>query len=593
VSDVLLPDPPAPSDRTVQMVAPANLSPHLIGQMLLARGWITSEQLAEAVAQQDERGGRLGETLVSRGALTPARLTEVVANQVGMRFIATIDGNEIDPVLVAPFSLAYARQHNIVPLERRANSVVVAVADPLEIGGLDDLHATFRAEVDPVAAPPEQIFNAINVVFDRRASADQVIDDISDEEVASGFDDNLDDITADLLDAGDDEAPVIRLVNAVLSQAIKEKASDIHIEPYEKEVVVRFRRDGILTEIVRAPKKLQASITSRIKIMGELNIAEKRLPQDGRIRVKIAGRDVDVRLSTVPTSHGERLVLRLLDTSAVLLDLEQLGFDKRNMDIFAKVIQQPHGIVLVTGPTGSGKTTTLYAALTSINRPEINILTVENPVEYQLEGIGQMQVNEKIDFTFGRALRAILRQDPDVVLIGEIRDLETAEIAVQASLTGHLVFATIHTNDACSTFTRLTDMGVEPFKSASTVMAIMAQRLVRTLCKHCKTPYKPPRHELSQLGIDGSVMGDDIMFYKPKGCEVCVTGYTGRAGLYELLVVDDEIKSLVVERHEATRIKRKAIENGMRTLRDDGAMKVLKGVTSYEEVIRVTAEEMS
>jgi len=587
VSDVYAPDT-LPTMQAVQ--PPAN--PRSLGQILIARGWVTESQVTAALALQLEKGGRLGELLVDGDALTSSQLTEALADQVGMPFIREIVAEDIDPGLVAAFTLSYARQYNFVPIERRGDTVVVAVSDPLEVYGLDDLHAMFRLEVEPVAAPPEQIFDAINVVFDRRAGAEQVVDEVASEGL-DGIQEDLDDLAQDILDAGDDEAPIIRLVNSVLNQAIKEKASDIHIEPYEKEVVVRFRRDGVLTEIVRTPKRLQASITSRIKIMGELNIAEKRLPQDGRIRVKIAGRDVDIRLSTVPTSHGERLVMRLLDTSAVLLDLEKLGFDNENLDTFKELIKQPHGIILVTGPTGSGKTTTLYAALTRINRPEINILTVENPVEYQLPGIGQMQVNEKIEFTFSRALRAILRQDPDVVLIGEIRDLETAEIAVQASLTGHLVFATIHTNDASSTFTRLTDMGIEPFKSASTVMAIMAQRLVRTLCNQCKQAYTPPKHELIKLGIDIEALGEDFKFYKAKGCQICVTGYTGRAGLYELLVVDDEIKELVVGRTDASRIKRKAIENGMRTLRDDGAMKILRGVTSVDEVVRVTAEEMS
>ena len=561
----------------------------LIGQILVARGWVTPQTLTLALEQQTERGGRLGQILVDISSLTAAQLTEALAEQVGMPFVATIDAQSIEPALVASLSLGYARQYNMVPLEQHDNVIRVAVADPLAVFALDDLHAMFRMEVDAVAAPADQIFNAINVVFDRRAGAEQVVDEVAGEDL-DGIATDLEEATQDILDANDDEAPIIRLVNSVLNQAIKEKVSDIHIEPYEKDVVIRFRRDGVLQEIVRVPKKLQASIASRIKIMGELNIAEKRLPQDGRIRVKIAGRDVDIRLSTVPTAHGERLVLRLLDTSAVLLDLVQLGFDKQNLKTFARLIERPHGIVLVTGPTGSGKTTTLYAALTTIQKPEINILTVENPVEYQLPGIGQMQVNPKIDFTFSRALRAILRQDPDVVLIGEIRDLETAEIAVQASLTGHLVFATIHTNDASSTFTRLTDMGIEPFLISSSVVACLAQRLVRTLHQDCKVAYTPLRHEFDQLGLALDMM-EDVQFYKPGGCDKCGNGYSGRAGIYELLEVDDEIKTLVVARSESSRIKRKAIENGMRTLRDDGAIKVLQGVTSVEEVMRVTAED--
>jgi general secretion pathway protein E len=429
-------------------------------------------------------------------------------------------------------------------------------------------------------------------VFDRRAGAESVVDDLSDDADLGTLAHDLDEQSKDILDE-DDEAPIIRLVNSILSQAIKERASDIHIEPFERDILVRFRKDGVLKEIVRAPKRFQASIASRIKIMGNLNIAEKRLPQDGRIRIKIAGRDVDLRLSTVPTSHGERIVLRILDKTAVLLDLKQLGFLPQNLQIIENLIHRPHGIVLVTGPTGSGKTTTLYAALQRINTPDRNILTVEDPVEYQIEGIGQMQVNRKIDFTFARGLRAILRQDPDVVLIGEIRDLETSENAIQAALTGHLVLATLHTNDAPSAFTRLTDMGVEPFLTASSVIAIMAQRLVRGLCKACKQPYTPLRDELVELGVEDP---DDILanhvVYRANGCPECFeSGYRGRLGIHELMVVDDEIRSLVMKNTPASLLKRTAMANGMYTLRQDGALKVLAGSTTIDEVMRVTAED--
>ncbi len=565
-----------------------------LGEILLAQGKLQAADLQIALELQASRRDKdrlpIGAVLVEQKLVTAADVTRALAVQVGMPFLEVIDANDIDPGLVAPFSMSYARQYNFVPLKREGRRVTVAVADPIEIAGLDDLHAIFHAEIEPVAAPPEQIFNAINVVFDRRQGVDQVVQEVKEEELENIAQD-LEEVNLDLLDVTDDEAPIIRLVNSVLVQAVKEKASDIHIEPFEKDVVFRFRKDGILHEVVRAPKRLQASITSRIKIMGELDIAEKRLPQDGRIRIKIAGRDVDIRLSTVPTGHGERLVLRLLDTGSVLLDLERLGFSGPNLTDMTRLIARPHGIVLVTGPTGSGKTTTLYACLTRINKPDINILTIEDPVEYQLQGIGQMQVNSKIEFTFARGLRAILRQDPDVVLIGEIRDLETAEIAVQASLTGHLVFATLHTNDAPSAFTRLIDMGVEPFLIASSVCGVLAQRLVRSLCKACRRPYTPREHELSQLGISAE-SADDLTFHRAQGCAVCGNGYTGRQGIYEMLMVDDEVKSLIVARAESSRIKRKAIEHGMRTLRDDGAVKVMQGVTSLEEVMRVTAEDL-
>ena len=561
-----------------------------LGEILVAKGKVSEENLMEALALQKEKEMLLGELLVEKQFISDADVSEALAIQLGMRFEAEIDSDSIDPALVGPFSLAYARQHNFVPLRKTDRRLMVAVSNPLALFGLDDLRAVFHCEIVPIVAPPEQIFDAINVVFDRRAGAEQVVDEVAGDE-SDEIATELEEATRDILDASDDEAPIIRLVNSVLNQAIKEMVSDIHIEPYEKEIVIRFRQDGVLREIVRAPKRLQATITSRIKIMGDLNIAEKRLPQDGRIRVKIAGRDVDIRLSTVPTAHGERLVLRLLDTSAAQLDLSALGFSPDNLKTIEGLVARPHGVMLVTGPTGSGKTTTLYAALTSINRPEINILTIEDPVEYQLEGIGQMQVNSKIDFTFARGLRAILRQDPDVVLIGEIRDIETAEIAIQASLTGHLVLATLHTNDAATSFTRLTDMGVEPFLIGSSVVACLAQRLVRTLCKKCRQAYKPPKHELEQLGMEAGF--DEIEFYRAGTCDTCTNGYTGRVGIYEMLPVDDEIKSLVVSRAEASRIKRKAIENGMRTLRDDGALKVYQGITTVDEVMRVTAEEMN
>ena len=401
-------------------------------------------------------------------------------------------------------------------------------------------------------------------------------------------------IRKDILEE-DGEAPIIRLVNSVLSQAVKERASDIHIEPFERDIVVRFRKDGVLKEIVRAPKRFQASIASRIKIMGNLNIAEKRLPQDGRIRIKIAGRAVDLRLSTVPTSYGERIVLRILDKQSVVLDLEQLGFRQENLETVSSLITRPHGIILVTGPTGSGKTTSLYAALSRINTPARNILTVEDPVEYQIQGIGQMQVNRKIDFTFARGLRAILRQDPDVVLIGEIRDLETAENAIQAALTGHLVFATLHTNDAPSAFTRLTDMGVEPFLSASSVIAVMAQRLIRCLCKECKEVYTPLDDELEGIGYPKKELKKllkENTFYRAVGCPECYeSGYRSRSGIHELMQVTDHVRSLVMKNEPASLLKAAAVEDGMKTLRVDGALKVLEGVTSIDEIMRVTAED--
>ncbi len=571
----------------------ALLSRRELGDVLVEMGAISAETLRNALEVQADRGGRLGEILLTMQAVTEAVLAEAQAELYGLPLSLKLDVDKIDPKLVQLLTLPWARQHGVLPLAAEEGHLRVAIWDPLETWGVDDLRALFSGhELELVVVPKSVLMDAIHTIFDRRAAADQVVDDLESEEIEdfSAEDLNFDD--KDILEEGD-EAPIIRLVNSVMAQAIKERASDIHIEPYEKDICVRFRKDGVLKEIVRAPKRFQASLASRIKIMGNLNIAEKRLPQDGRVRVKIAGRDVDLRLSTVPTSFGERIVLRILDKQSVILDLESLGFRKENLETIADLIERPHGIILVTGPTGSGKTTTLYAALGRINTPDRNILTIEDPVEYQLPGIGQMQVNRKIDFTFARGLRAILRQDPDVILIGEIRDLETAENAVQASLTGHLVFATLHTNDAPSAFTRLTDMGVEPFLSASSVIAVMGQRLVRKLCKSCKQPYVPLTSELVKIGFpDPEAVQRDHTVYRAAGCGDCFqTGYRGRMGIHELMVVNDDIRSLVMQNTAANLIKRAAVQSGMKTLREDGALKVLMGQTSIDEVMRVTAED--
>ncbi|MGZ6162699.1 MAG: type II secretion system ATPase GspE, partial [Myxococcaceae bacterium] len=398
----------------------------------------------------------------------------------------------------------------------------------------------------------------------------------------------------DLLDT-DDEAPIIRLVNSLLFRAAKERASDIHIEPMERELLVRFRIDGVLEEIIKPPKRYQNSIVSRVKVMGQLNIAEKRLPQDGRIRIKLAGRDIDIRLSTIPCTFGERIVMRLLDKNTTLLDLTDIGMARETMLGMDAVIKRSHGIILVTGPTGSGKTTTLYAALSRINTPDLNILTVEDPVEYQLQGIGQMAINPKIGLTFAAGLRSFLRQDPDVIMVGEIRDRDTAEIAIQASLTGHLVFSTVHTNDAASAITRLVDMGVEPFLVASSLTAVMAQRLVRRVCRECREAYQPTAEELKEVGLtpEAVARAGNPPIYRAKGCEVCGrNGYRGRTGIYELLLVDDDIRQLALKNTDSSTIKRAGVKKGMRTLLDDGARKVLAGETTLAEVLSVTQEDI-
>ncbi|MDY6954005.1 MAG: type II secretion system ATPase GspE, partial [Thermodesulfobacteriota bacterium] len=456
---------------------------------------------------------------------------------------------------------------------------------------LDDLRLALGWNgVETVLAPSVAILSAINLAYDMSSdSAEQVIEGMHEEEDGALLMSEIED-TGDLLDETSD-APIIRLVNLMLSQAVKARASDIHIEPYQNTFKIRYRVDGILYDKLSPPKRIQSTLVSRIKIMAKLNIAEKRLPQDGRIEIRIADKNVDIRVSTIPTAFGERVVLRLLDKSSVLLKLTDLGIPQDRLTVFdEQLIRAPHGIILVTGPTGSGKTTTLYAALSTINKPEINIITIEDPVEYQIDGIAQIQVNPKINLTFARGLRSIVRQDPDVVLVGEIRDMETAEIAIQSALTGHLVFSTLHTNDSASAVTRLIDMGIEPFLVTSSVLAILAQRLVRVICSNCKEAYRPDKESLASIGLRPEDLKDD-QIYKGKGCPACLnTGYKGRKGIFEFMIMDDAVKSLILKTSDANALKREAVERGMLTLRQDGAQKVLDGITTIEEVFRVTQQ---
>ena len=484
---------------------------------------------------------------------------------------------------------SWGKQFSIVPIAGNEHEVVAATSNPLEISAFDELALCYGKPVSVVVTTPDEITRAINAI---RTSL------MSDRSSALQTDGNEDEaldtqLKIDVTDAEDDDAPIIRYVNAIIFKANSERASDVHIEPYEDKLKVRFRIDGVLHDIASEDKSFQAAIISRVKVMSGLNIAEKRLPQDGRIGLKIAGRDVDIRVSTVPTQFGERIVMRLLDKTATVLDLEQLGITGKTLETVLKLITKPNGIVLVTGPTGSGKTTTLYSCLNRINTPDLNILTVEDPIEYQLAGIGQMQVNPKINFTFASGLRAILRQDPDVVMVGEIRDTETAEIAIQASLTGHLVFSTLHTNDSAGAITRLIDMGIEPFLVSSSVLAIMAQRLVRRLCPHCRSPYEITDDEAKELGIDPSKLRSRTVYQPGEAdCEHCQnTRYTGRLGIHELLLIDEEVRSHILQRMDSNTIKNAAIKRGFVPLRIDGAQKVLAGVTSIQEVLLATHEE--
>ena len=465
----------------------------------------------------------------------------------------------------------------------------IAINDPFNYQPIDELrHILNWNGIRQVLCPKAAIISAINFSYDMtQNSAEEVMQDIDEEDPEALFSEIEE--TGDLLDDTSD-SPVIRLVNLMFSQAVRDKASDIHIEPYQNSLKIRQRLDGILYDMLSPPKHVQSALISRIKVMANLNIAEKRLPQDGRIELKVGNKEVDIRVSTLPTAFGERVVLRLLDKSSVLLSLTDLGMPDDRFAPFQEQIQAAHGIVLVTGPTGSGKTTTLYAALTSINKTDINIITVEDPIEYRINGIGQVQVNPKIDLTFASGLRSIVRQDPDVILVGEIRDSETAQIAIQSALTGHLVFSTLHTNDSASAITRLIDMGIEPFLIASSINAILAQRLVRIICSHCKESYIPDPDAIKKLGLSNEEMEGKVV-YRGKGCAKCHhTGYKGRCGIFELLIMNQRMKHLVLTTANSNDIKEQGIKNGMITLRRDGADKVFNGITTIEEVFRVSQE---
>jgi len=564
-----------------------------LGEILRAVAGLSEAALEEALRAQADEGGRLGEVLVARKAVTADDVAKALALQLDLPYVPQVSLDAVDTELVQQVPINFAKQALILPLRLDGETVELLVADPLDTTVLDHARMLLRRNVSPRVATGAVIVDAINGVYDRAVNeAEQLVGEMEAQDLQS-LAHELEE-PQDLLDV-DDEAPIIRLVNSLLFRAAKERASDIHIEPMERELLVRFRIDGVLQEIIKPPKRYQNSIVSRVKVMGQLNIAEKRLPQDGRIRIKLAGRDIDIRLSTIPCTFGERIVMRLLDKTTTLLDLTDIGMAKDTMHGVDQVIRRSHGIVLVTGPTGSGKTTTLYAALSRINTPDLNILTVEDPVEYQIRGIGQMAINPKIGLTFAAGLRSFLRQDPDVIMVGEIRDRETAEIAIQASLTGHLVFSTVHTNDAASAITRLVDMGVEPFLVASSLMAVMAQRLVRRVCPQCRDAYRPTAEELKEVGLtpEAVTRAGSPTIYRAKGCDACAgTGYRGRTGIYELLMVDDDIRQLTLKNVDSTSIKKTGVQKGMLTLLDDGARKVLAGETTLAEVLSVTQEDI-
>jgi general secretion pathway protein E len=562
----------------------------LLGDLLRDNFNISQEQIAEALAEQelDPGGLNLGEILLKRQVVDEDTLRLALSIQQGISYLQVLqDQEDIDDIL-ARIPIGYAKEHRFYPLKRNEGRLLVAMTDPLNSCLINDLGALTGEIIEPCLATVAEILKATNRSYERRAGETrEMIGEIEGQD-ADDLAHSLE--PEDLLDTSD-EAPIIRFVNSMITQGYKERASDIHIEPFENHLQVRYRIDGILYDVLQPPLKAHAGIVSRVKIMSQMNIAEKRLPQDGRFRVRVAGSDIDIRVSTLPTAFGERVVLRLLGKTANVLSLESLGLEGSLFTQVREMINKSHGVFLVTGPTGSGKTTTLYSALTRLNQHEKNLITIEDPIEYQLSGVGQIQVNAKIDLTFANGLRSILRQDPDVIMVGEIRDQETAEIVIQSALTGHMVFSTLHTNDAAGALTRLVEMGIEPFLAASSVVGIMAQRLVRQICPHCREEYHPPEELLAQLG--GVSLPVNPVFYRGRGCDKCMNiGYWGRSGIYELLPVDDRIRGLLLKNMDAASIRNEAVKNGMQSLRVAGLVKALSGETSLEEVLRVTQEEV-
>ena len=581
-----------------------------LAQILVDNYDINEEVLAEATRIKSEKGGNIGEILVQQNSISESDLLEAAGGLYHIPFWPKLPLENVDDSeFIDRVPIQFLKKFFMVPLECRnpvtaidcglaglnsseANKKIsppgsiIAINDPVSFQAVDDLVRILGLnDYKIVLSTRDTILSAINIQYDlRRDSAEQLVQDM--EENGSSIISEIEE-TADLLDDTSD-APIIKLVNHIISQSIKARASDIHIEPYQNSFTVRYRVDGILYDLLSPPTWIQPALTSRIKVMAKMNIAEKRLPQDGRFEVKIGDQGVDLRVSTIPTSFGERIVLRLLNKSGALLEIQDIGLSPQRLKLLSRLVASPNGIILITGPTGSGKTTTLYAVLQSINKPNINIITIEDPVEYQIKGISQIQVNPKIDLTFARGLRSIVRQDPDVILVGEIRDRETAEIAVQSALTGHLVFSTLHTNDSASAITRLVDIGVEPFLISSSVLAVGAQRLVRVLCEDCKKAYRPKNVYLESIDLPADQFKNG-QIYKAVGCDNCFnTGYRGRLGIFEFMILTEKLKTLVLKTFDSNQIKSEAVQHGMTTLRQDGIQKVAHGVTTIEEVLRVT-----
>jgi type IV pilus assembly protein PilB len=550
-----------------------------LAEILLADGLVDEGQLSAAFDEHQRVGRSLGRVLVDQGVLTETQLVAALAQQIGLPFV-DLQEYQVDGSATGRVPGVVVRRHNCLPIGYADDGkLLVAMADPGNVFALDDIRSMTGLEVRPVVATRADVIAAI----DRYYRADADMDDIT-----SAMDVTEDDEDLSKVREITEDAPIVKYVNLLITQAIQDRASDIHLEPTEHDLRVRYRIDGVLHEVMRSPKAIQSGVISRLKIMADINIAERRIPQDGRLSVNANGKKIDLRVATLPTVWGEKVVMRILDNSTAMLTLNDLGFSAGNYERFSQSFTKPYGMILVTGPTGSGKSTTLYATLNIVSRPEVNVITVEDPVEYRLPGINQVQVNNKAGLTFAAALRSILRSDPDVVLIGEIRDHETAQIAVEAALTGHLVLATLHTNDAPSAVTRLTEMGIEPFLVGSALDCVLAQRLTRRLCSRCKEAYTPDPVDLERVGFPWSPGEQLPVLYRPLGCSACSkTGYKGRVALHEVMAVSETIERHTVERTSAAVIGETARAEGMTTLRMDGWLKVLDGVTSIEEVLRV------
>ncbi len=562
----------------------ANAPDRSIGEILVEQGKLDAAGLERARRLSESQGERVDRVLTKLGLVSEHDLAEAFAAGLDLPLVRAADFPDA-PVLEGRVSTRFLKDARILPLADNPDGLVLAMADPLDSYATQAMRIIVGKPVVANVATPTDIENAIDRIYGGESSIEQIVEEIGEHDAQANDDDveRLKDLAS--------EAPVIRLVNVLISKAVEARASDVHLEPFEDRLRVRYRVDGVLREVEAPPNRFRAAIVSRIKIMAKLNIAERRLPQDGRLRLAVRGNEIDLRVSCVPTMHGESVVMRILDRGGVVLDLNALGFRGDALDAYLGVLERPDGILLVTGPTGSGKTTTLYTSLLRLNTPEKKILTVEDPIEYQLDGVNQIQVKPRIDLTFANALRSILRQDPDVVMIGEIRDLETAKIAVQAALTGHVVLSTLHTNNAAGAVTRLLDMGVEDYLMTSTVNGIVGQRLVRTLCGDCKEAYRALPELISQLELARYATGRTITLYRPKGCDKCDgAGYSGRTGIVEIMVMTDPIRRLVLEHAEANELQQAAVEEGMRTMYADGIAKALAGETTLEEVLRVTRD---